>query len=87
MQSRDVHLLQEAVSAFHAANDRASAAPLGSAEYDEAIEELRRRRAECEALGVDPMESWREPAQLRLTPRIPRHRPGERERARGYKAW
>ena len=81
MQSREIHVLHEAVAAFHAANDRAAAAALGSAEYEAAMAELRRRQAECEALGVDPIESWRQAAQVRLTPRKVAHRPGERERA------
>ena len=74
--------LQEAVAAYHAANTRAAAAPLGSAEYDEAMDELRQRRDECMALGVNPTESWRQHAQRRLTQRLTAHRPGERERAR-----
>ena len=82
MQPLEMHVLHEAVAAFHATNDRAAAAPLGSPEYDDAIDELRRRRAECEPLGLDPMVSWRQPAQLRLTPRKVFRRPGERERAR-----
>ena len=86
MQTRDVHQLHEAVAAFHAANDRAAAAPLGSAEYDDAMAELRRRQAECEALGVDPIESWRQPAQRKLTRRVMPYRPGQRERARGSHA-
>jgi hypothetical protein len=86
VQTREIHVLHEAVAAFHAANERAAAAPLGSAEYDEAIEELRRRQAECEALGVDPIESWRQRAQRMLSHQVTPHRPGERERSLGRPA-
>ena len=83
MQTREAHELKAAVDAFHAANERAAAAPLGSEEYDAAMAELRRAQAECAALGIDPMASWRQDAQRQLS-RLPlAHRPGERERASG----
>ncbi len=79
----DDHLRQRAaVERYHELKERAERAPLGSTEFHDAMDELRRHRIRLEVMGVDPVASWRERTRRLLAEAVKSPREGQGTRRR-----
>ncbi len=77
---------REAVEAYHAAQERANRAALGSGEYRDALAEVSRLYAELLALGIDANATWREGTRRKFRLDVLGHRPGRKGARQGLAA-